>query len=69
MSNHWNRNPFDSILPAEISDVKGVYPLDNRSASPPPEGHSMYAEGLKMAKRTASGRMNHPQHNDVRKFE
>lgn len=29
MSNHWNRNPFDSILPAEISNVKGVYPTDN----------------------------------------
>jgi hypothetical protein len=28
VSNHWNRNPFDSILPAEISNVKGVYPID-----------------------------------------
>ena len=33
MSNRLNRNPFDSILPAEISNVKGVY-LAGRTANP-----------------------------------
>jgi hypothetical protein len=34
VSNHWNRNPFDSILPAEISNVKGVYPIDMIARDP-----------------------------------